>query len=127
MKDKILVVDDEKDLRDVLKLYLENSGYEVLEGKNGIEALEIVKQTEISLMILDIMMPEMDGFELIKTLGKNRDFPIIFLSARTLVQDKIMGLNLGADDYIEKPYDPSEVLARVMAVLRRKKNLILKK
>lgn len=121
MKDKILVVDDEKDLRDVLKLYLENSGYEVLEGKNGKEALEIINNTEVSLMILDIMMPEMDGFELIKTLGESRDFPIIFLSARTLVQDKIMGLNLGADDYIEKPYDPSEVLARVMAVLRRQK------
>ena len=72
-------------------------------------------------MILDIMMPKMDGFELIKKLGEERNFPIIFLSARTKVQDKILGLNLGADDYIEKPFDPGEVLARVMASLRRVK------
>lgn len=121
MKDIILVVDDEKDLRDVLKLYLENAGYEVLEAENGLEALDILSKSDISLMILDIMMPEMDGFELIKKLGEDRDFPIIFLSARTKVQDKILGLNLGADDYIEKPFDPGEVLARVMVSLRRVK------
>lgn len=121
MKDIILVVDDEKDLRDVLKLYLENAGYEVLEAENGLEALDILSKSDVSLMILDIMMPEMDGFELIKKLGENRDFPIIFLSARTKVQDKILGLNLGADDYIEKPFDPGEVLARVMVSLRRVK------
>lgn len=119
MDQKILVVDDEKDLRSVLKLYLENAGFEVLESENGKSALKILEREKIHLMILDIMMPEMDGFELIKTLGVNRDFPIIFLSARTQVQDKILGLNLGGDDYIEKPFDPSEVLARVMAVLRR--------
>lgn len=126
MKDIILVVDDEKDLRDVLKLYLENAGYEVLEAENGLEALDILSKSDISLMILDIMMPEMDGFELIKKLGENRDFPIIFLSARTKVQDKILGLNLGADDYIEKPFDPGEVLARVMVSLRRVKKAEIK-
>ncbi|WP_425539677.1 response regulator transcription factor [Microaceticoccus formicicus] len=121
MKDLILVVDDEKDLRDVLKLYLETAGYTVLEAENGIEAIELISKSEVSLMILDIMMPKMDGFELIKKLGEERNFPIIFLSARTKVQDKILGLNLGADDYIEKPFDPGEVLARVMASLRRVK------
>ncbi len=126
MKDIILVVDDEKDLRDVLKLYLENAGYDVLEAENGKAALELVENTDISLMILDIMMPEMDGFELIKCLDDKRSFPIIFLSARTKVQDKILGLNLGADDYIEKPFDPGEVLARVMVALRRikKENVV---
>lgn len=124
MKDLILVVDDEKDLRDVLKLYLETAGYTVLEAENGIEAIELISKSEVSLMILDIMMPKMDGFELIKKLGEERNFPIIFLSARTKVQDKILGLNLGADDYIEKPFDPGEVLARVMASLRRVKKRI---
>lgn len=121
MKDLVLIVDDEKDLRSVLKLYLEMAGYEVIEAENGKAALEILSYTKISLMILDIMMPVMDGLELIKSLGESRDFPIIFLSARTQVQDKIIGLNLGADDYIEKPFDPGEVLARVMVVLRRTK------
>lgn len=110
MKDLILVVDDEKDLRDVLKLYLETAGYTVLEAENGIEAIELISKSEVSLMILDIMMPKMDGFELIKKLGEERNFPIIFLSARTKVQDKILGLNLGADDYIEKPFDPGKYL-----------------
>lgn len=121
MKDVILVVDDEKDLRDVLKLYLETAGYLVLEVVNGIEAIELISKSVVSLMILDIMIPKMDGFEFIKKLGEERNFPIIFLSARTKVQDKILGLNLGADDYIEKPFDPGEVLARVMASLRRVK------
>lgn len=125
MKDIILVVDDEKDLRDVLKLYLENAGYEVLEAENGVVALEVIKNSDISLMILDIMMPEMDGFELIKSLDVQRSFPVIFLSARTKVQDKILGLNLGADDYIEKPFDPGEVLARVMVALRRVKKEVV--
>lgn len=126
MKDVILVVDDEKDLRDVLKLYLETAGYTVLEAENGIEAIELISKYEVSLMILDIMMPKMDGYELIKKLGEERNFPIIFLSARTKVQDKILGLNLGADDYIEKPFDPGEVLARVMASLRRVKKVNIK-
>ncbi|MDI9469330.1 MAG: response regulator transcription factor [Bacillota bacterium] len=122
MKQKIMVVDDARELRDVLSLYLRNAGYEVLEAADGLAALDRLKTETIDLMILDIMMPRMDGFELLKHLDgqeKKRQFPIIFLSARTEVHDKIRGLTLGADDYIEKPYDPSEVLARVMAVLRR--------
>lgn len=122
IKCKIMVVDDAVELRDVLRLYLENAGYEVVEAVDGLDALERLSSNDIDLMILDIMMPNMDGFELLKRLDrqeKGRDFPIIFLSARTQVQDKIRGLTLGADDYIEKPYDPGEVLARVMVVLRR--------
>ncbi|MGI6258957.1 MAG: response regulator transcription factor [Anaerolineaceae bacterium] len=122
MKQKIMIVDDAAELRDVLRLYLENAGYEVLEAVDGLQALEALKSNSIDLMILDIMMPNMDGFELLSQLDKQeekRQFPIIFLSARTQVHDKIRGLTLGADDYIEKPYDPSEVIARVMAVLRR--------
>jgi len=122
VKQTIMVVDDAPELRDVLRLYLENAGYEAVEAVDGTDALERLKSHEIDLMILDIMMPNMDGFELLKRLDrqeKGRDFPIIFLSARTQVQDKIHGLTLGADDYIEKPFDPSEVIARVMAVLRR--------
>ena len=121
MKDIIMVVDDSLDLREVLALYLRNAGYEVIEACDGIDAMEKLKDNSISLMILDIMMPRMDGFELIRKLGKNRNFPVIFLSAKSEVQDKIMGLHLGADDYISKPFDPGEVLARVMAVLRRTK------
>lgn len=116
-----MVVDDSLDLREVLALYLRNAGYEVIEACDGIDAMEKLKDNSISLMILDIMMPRMDGFELIRKLGKNRNFPVIFLSAKSEVQDKIMGLHLGADDYISKPFDPGEVLARVMAVLRRTK------
>lgn len=115
----IMVVDDAVDIREVLKLYLKNAGYRVLEAANGKEALRLLERETISLMILDIMMPEMDGFDLIKALGSSRAFPVIFLSARSAVQDKIQGLHLGADDYIEKPFDPGELLARVMAILRR--------
>ncbi|NLZ36626.1 MAG: response regulator transcription factor [Clostridiales bacterium] len=122
MKHKIMVVDDAAELRDVLRLYLENAGYEVVEAVNGFDALKCLESHNIDLMILDIMMPNMDGFELLRHLDrqeKGRDFPIIFLSARTQVHDKIRGLTLGADDYIEKPYDPGEVIARVMVALRR--------
>lgn len=121
MKDTILLVDDERDIRQVLRLYLENAGYGVLEAENGEKAWEILENQGISLMILDIMMPELDGLGLMERLGRDRDFPIIFLSAKNQVEDKVRGLYLGADDYIAKPFDPSEVLARVMAVLRRSK------
>lgn len=116
---KIMVVDDAEDIRHVLRLYLKNAGYQVIEAAHGKEALKLLESEAISLMILDIMMPVMDGFDLIRALGQSRAFPVIFLSARSAVQDKIQGLHLGADDYIEKPFDPGELLARVMAVLRR--------
>ncbi|MDO5755337.1 MAG: response regulator transcription factor [Tissierellia bacterium] len=119
MKKKIMIVDDAEELREVLRLYLENSGFCVLEAGHGREALERLKENKINLMILDIMMPVMDGYELLKKLGKDRKFPVIFLSARGTVEDRIRGLHLGGDDYIPKPFDPGEVVARVLAVLRR--------
>ena len=121
-----MIVDDSKELRKIIKLYLENAGYEIIEAENGKVAIELLKNREISLMILDIMMPQMDGFELLEALGDDRKFPVIFLSARGKVEDKIRGLNLGGDDYIAKPFDPGEVVARVLAVLRRSQRNIKK-
>lgn len=114
-----MIVDDTKELRQVLRLYLENAGYEIVEAENGEVALDKLKDLDISLMILDIMMPKIDGFGLLEALRDRRTFPVIFLSARGEVKDRIRGLNLGGDDYISKPFDPGEVVARVLAVLRR--------
>lgn len=119
MSEKILVVDDNDEIRDIVSLYLKNSNFEVFEAKNGKEALDFLKNNKISLMILDIMMPEVDGIEVLKAIGNDRDFPIIFLSAKSSVKDKIEGLYLGADDYLAKPFDPGELVARVIALLRR--------
>lgn len=119
MSEKILVVDDNDEIRDIVSLYLKNSNFEVHESKNGKEALNFLKDNKISLMILDIMMPEVDGIEVLKAIGNDRDFPIIFLSAKSSVKDKIEGLYLGADDYLAKPFDPGELVARVIALLRR--------
>ena len=119
MSEKILVVDDNDEIRDIVSLYLKNSNFEVYEAKNGKEALNFFKNNKISLMILDIMMPEVDGIEVLKAIGNDRDFSIIFLSAKSSVKDKIEGLYLGADDYLAKPFDPGELVARVIALLRR--------
>lgn len=119
MSEKILVVDDNDEIRDIVSLYLKNSNFEVFEAKNGKDALNFLKNNKISLMILDIMMPEVDGIEVLKAIGNDRDFPIIFLSAKSSVKDKIEGLYLGADDYLAKPFDPGELVARVIALLRR--------
>ena len=119
MNEKILVVDDNNEICNIVTLYLENSSFRVFEAKNGKDALEFLKNDKISLMILDIMMPEMDGIEVLKAIGNDRDFPIIFLSAKSSVKDKIEGLYLGADDYLAKPFDPAELVARVIALLRR--------
>lgn len=124
MKDTVMIVDDNEELRRVLRLYLENAGYEIIEAENGRVALDQLKDRDISIMVLDIMMPVMDGFQLLGTLGDERDFPVIFLSAKGEVSDRIMGLNLGGDDYMCKPFDPSEVVARVLAVLRRSEKRI---
>ena len=120
MKEKILVVDDNHEIRDIVMLYLRNSNFEVCEARNGREALELIKNNKISLMVLDIMMPEIDGIEVLKSIGNEREFPIIFLSAKSSVKDKIEGLYLGADDYLAKPFEPAELVARVIALLRRR-------
>ena len=121
MKDKILIVEDEKDIAKALEAYLTNQGYDVVVGHNGLEGLEILKTECIQLAIVDVMMPKMDGITFVMKLRKSHQFPVIMLSAKSEEVDKIMGLNMGADDYITKPFRPLELLARVSSQLRRYK------
>lgn len=116
---RILVAEDDGDIVQVLKLYLNNEGYEVLHAPNGVEALEIMEQQPADLCIFDIMMPRMDGYELIRRVREFSAVPIIVLSAKREDADRIVGLNIGADDYLVKPFNPLEVVARVRSVLRR--------
>ena len=118
MNFNILVVEDEKDIAYAIKAYLNNQGYKVFIGNNGIEGLEILEKETIHLGIVDIMMPKMDGIEFTMKLRENYDFPIIMLSAKSEEIDKITGLNIGADDYITKPFRPLELLAKVNSQLR---------
>lgn len=120
MTEKILVVDDEDSIRTLVKVNLERSGYTTLEAENGAEAIERLKDNP-DLILLDIMLPDIDGFELCKVLRQKTSVPIIFLTARDDEVDKIVGLELGGDDYITKPFSPREMVARVRAVLRRAK------
>ncbi|MCL5960115.1 MAG: response regulator transcription factor [Chloroflexi bacterium] len=115
----ILVVDDEKNIVQLAKLYLSNEGYEVEAAYNGKDALDKASRIHPALVVLDLMMPELDGWEVCRQLRKNGDVPIIILTARNDDVDKIVGLELGADDYITKPFNPRELVARVKAVLRR--------
>lgn len=119
MEYTILIAEDDKDIVNLVKLYLESSGYHVLTAQNGREALETAEKNEVHLAVLDIMMPEMDGYTLTSRLREKFDFPIIFLSAKDQDNDKILGLNLGADDYMTKPFNPLELVARVNSNLRR--------
>ena len=119
MSDKILVVEDDIDIQKALLIYLKNQGYDVLVASNGLEGLNIINNNEIHLAIVDIMMPIMDGIEMTMKAREKYDFPIIFLSAKSEDIDKITGLNIGADDYITKPFVPLELLARVKSHLRR--------
>lgn len=121
---KILVVDDEKLIRDVIKEYLINDKYEVEEASSGKIALEKLKNNAYDLLVLDIMMPEMDGFSMLKQLDKEKRIPTIILSARGEEYDKLYGFDLGIDDYLTKPFSPKELVARVKAILNRSnKNL----
>lgn len=117
---KILVVDDDKEIVQLLEIYIRNEGYEPVAAYNGKEALtKLNTNPDISLVILDLMMPEMDGMEVIKQVRKDSDIPILVLSAKTADMDKIQGLISGADDYVTKPFNPLEVMARVKSLLRR--------
>lgn len=116
---KILVVDDEKLIRDVIREYLINENYEVIEAKDGIEAIKLVEENNIDLIILDIMMPNMDGYTAYKEIRKNKAIPTIILSARSEEYDKLLGFDLGIDDFLAKPFSPKELIARVKAILRR--------
>lgn len=115
----ILVVEDEKDIALAIQAYLVNQGYNVFIGHNGVEGLEIIEKEDIHLSIVDIMMPKMDGIEFTMKVREDYDFPIIMLSAKSEEIDKITGLNIGADDYVTKPFKPLELLARVNSQLRR--------
>ena len=119
MKPVILIAEDDRDIRDLLRLYLEGEGYRVLEAENGAQALILAREQAPDMAILDVMMPEMNGFELTRALRRYSEIPILILSARSQDNDKILGLNLGADDYIAKPFNAVEIVARVKAQLRR--------
>lgn len=116
---KILLADDEAEIRDVLRLYLEKDGYEVLEAADGIEALEVLRDEKPDLAVLDIMMPGLDGYRVLRNIRESSNIPVIMLSARDSDSDKILGLDLGADDYIVKPFVPLEAMARVNSNIRR--------
>ncbi|MBQ6878506.1 MAG: response regulator transcription factor [Oscillospiraceae bacterium] len=115
----LLICDDDRDIRNALKIYLSGEGYKIFEAENGAEALAVAASEEIHLVLMDIMMPKMDGVSATAKLRENCNAPIIFLSAKSEDSDKILGLTAGADDYITKPFNPLEVIARVKAQLRR--------
>lgn len=121
--EKLLVVDDEAKIREVIREYAEFNSYEVEEAEDGMEAVRLVKKNDYDLIILDIMMPKLDGFSTCKEIKKIKDIPIIMLSARGEEYDKLFGFELGIDDYVEKPFSPKELMARVHAVLNRKNNV----
>lgn len=115
----VLVVDDEKEIRDAIEIYLKNEGGRVIKASDGLEALEILQKQEIHLIILDIMMPKLDGIAATYQIREKRNIPIIMLSAKSEDTDKILGLQVGADDYVTKPFNPMELVARVKSQLRR--------
>ncbi|MCI8317905.1 MAG: VanR-ABDEGLN family response regulator transcription factor [Lachnospiraceae bacterium] len=119
MSSKILVLDDEKEIADVIALYLRNDGYEVETAYSGREALGLIEKGEPDLALLDVMLPDIDGFRILQKIREKYRFPVIMLTAKTEYTDKIAGLTLGADDYIAKPFNPLELVARVKAQLRR--------
>lgn len=119
MAEKIVIVDDEKEIADVVELYLKNEGYEVCKFYNGKDTLDFLEKEEPDLAILDVMLPDIDGFTILQKIRETYKFPVIMLTAKSEYLDKITGLTLGADDYIAKPFNPLELVARVKAQLRR--------
>ena len=122
----ILIVEDDKDIREGVGIYLKSQGYQVFMASDGIEGLETLEKEEIHLAIVDIMMPRMDGITMTMKLREKHDFPIIMLSAKSEEVDKVMGLNIGADDYVTKPFTPMELMARVNSQMRRYKRFMEK-
>ncbi|WHY17901.1 response regulator transcription factor [Paenibacillus sp. G2S3] len=121
----LLLVDDEAEIIKLMQIYLENEGYRLLTAHDGLEALEIIKKETIDLMVLDIMMPNMDGIETCIKIRETQKFPIIMLSAKGQELDKITGLSVGADDYVTKPFSPLELVARIKSQLRRTRNYMV--
>ncbi|WP_411170009.1 response regulator transcription factor [Clostridium sp. MB05] len=120
-KERILIVDDEKEIRDLIDIYLKGEGYDTIKAENGEEALNMLGNNDVDLIILDIMMPRVNGIEACLKIREEREMPIIMLSAKSEDMDKILGLNTGADDYLTKPFNPLELVARVKSQLRRYK------
>ena len=119
MSYKILIADDEPEIRSLLRLYLENEKYEIIEAEDGQQALELLRSQQPALCILDIMMPKLDGYHVLQELRKESNIPVLILSAKDADSEKILGLNLGADDYLAKPFNPLEAVARVNSAIRR--------
>ncbi|MEA3321100.1 MAG: response regulator transcription factor [Bacillota bacterium] len=115
----VLVVDDEKEIRDAIEIYLKNEGVRVLKAQDGVEALEMLHENEVHLILLDVMMPRLDGISATHRIREEKNIPIIILSAKSEDTDKILGLQVGADDYVTKPFNPMELVARVKSQLRR--------
>lgn len=115
----ILIADDEREIRELLRLYLEKDGYHVLEAEDGCEALFILEQEEVDMALLDIMMPKADGYKVLKKIREGSNIPVMILSAKNQDADKILGLDLGADDYLAKPFNPMEAMARINSNIRR--------
>lgn len=115
----VLVVDDEKEIRDAIEIYLKNEGITVIQAKDGIEAIEMLNEHDIHLIILDVMMPRLDGISTTFKIRQEKNIPIIILSAKSEDTDKVLGLQVGADDYVTKPFNPIELIARVKSHLRR--------
>lgn len=120
--EKILVVDDEENIRNIIKKYAVFEGYDVYEAEDGIEAVNLCRQNNYDIIIMDIMMPELDGFSACREIKKEKDIPVIMLSARGEEFDRIHGFETGTDDYVVKPFSPKELMMRVAAVLKRNKN-----
>lgn len=116
---KILVVDDEEKIRDIITEYLEFEGFEYIEAENGVEAINILKKEKVDLVLLDVMMPKIDGIKVLKEIRSKGSTPVILLTARAEEYDKLFGFELGADDYIVKPFSPREVMARIKAIIAR--------
>lgn len=124
---KVLIVDDDAKVVEVLKLYLVHDGCEVFTAYTGSEGLRLARETQPDLIVLDIMLPEIDGLQVCRTLRNESDIPIIMLTARTTEQDRVTGLDLGADDYVVKPFSPRELASRIRAVLRRMPEALLER
>lgn len=122
----VLIVEDDKEIREGVQIYLQSQGYKVFQAADGIEGLEVLEREEIHLAIIDIMMPRMDGIRMTMKLREKYDFPVIMLSAKSEEVDKITGLNIGADDYVTKPFTPMELMARVNSQLRRYRRFLEK-
>ena len=121
---KILVVDDEQKIREVIREYAEFNGYEVAEAENGMEAVGLCKLNDYDLIVMDIMMPKLDGFSACKEIKKTKDIPVLMLSARGEEYDKLFGFELGIDDYIVKPFSPKELMARINVAISRRNNSV---